>query len=443
MTRGSLWRGIAAFSAPVILGNILQQLYGAADAVIVGNFVGGGALAAVGMSLPMTVVALGFLSGMSSGAGAVAARAFGAGDCYAMRKAVHTAAALAVALGAVVSAGGWFLTAPLLRLMRTPGDIFGDALAYFRVYFAGMLATSAYNMGAAILGAFGETRKPVVFLAASSAVNIVLDLLFVLVFHMGVVGAALATLIAQVVSAALMFRELARGNLPVKLRLREMRFDAEKLRQIVRIGLPVGVERLTNGATNIMLQAYINGLGSVYAAGWGVTNRVDAFVYMLTGAFASSVVACVGQNVGAGQTARARRGVRVTLALSCAAAIAVSAVLLALNTRVLRMFTPDAEVLGAAFAFMRVLTATYWLDSIVLILSDALAGTGRALRATVINTVTHVGIRQAYLFAISRVWYTPTAVALCYPLAWATAIPALFVAYRRIDWRKFEKPALE
>jgi putative MATE family efflux protein len=439
MTRGSLWRNIAVFSAPVILGNILQQLYGAADAAVVGNFVGAGALAAVGMSLPMTVIALGFLSGISSGAGAVTARAFGAGDDAAMRKSVHTAVALAVALGAVVSAGGWFMTAPLLRLMRTPGDVFADALVYFRVYFAGMLATSVYNMGAAILGALGETRKPVLFLVTSSVANVALDLLFVLVLNMGVAGAALATLIAQTLSAALMLRALVRGNLPVKLHFREIGFDTGKLRQIVRIGLPVGAERLTNGVTNVMLQAYINGLGSVYAAGWGVTNRVDAFIYMLTGAFASSVVTCVGQNVGAGQTARARKGVRVTLSLCCSASLAVSAALLALNTRVLRIFTPDGDVLGAALEFMRVLTATYWLDSIVLIFSDALAGTGRALSATVINTVTHVGIRQAYLFVISRVWYTPTAVALCYPLAWVTAIPVLFIVYRRVDWRRFER----
>jgi putative MATE family efflux protein len=441
MTGGSLWRKIPAFAAPVVLGGILQQLYGVADAAIVGNFVGRGALAAVGMSLPMTVVAVGFLSGMSSGAGAVTARAFGAGSDTDMRRAVHTAVALSAALGAVVSVGGWFATAPLLRLMRTPGDIFGETQSYFRVYLAGMLAASVYNMGAAILGAFGETRKPVLFLVVSSALNIALDLLFVLALNMGVTGAALATLIAQTVSATLMLLTLTRGDIPAKLRLAQLGFDIAALKQIVRIGLPVGAERLINGVTNIMLQAYINGLGSIYAAGWGVTNRIDAFIYTLTGAFASSVVTCVGQNIGAGQTARARKGVRVTLTLCCSAALAVSAALLALNTRVLRIFTPDAEILGAAFAFMRILTATYWIDGAVIIFSDALAGTGRALSATVINTATHVIIRQAYLFVISRVWYTPTAVALCYPLAWVAAIPALYIVYRRIDWRKFERRA--
>jgi putative MATE family efflux protein len=439
MTHGKLWRQILRFSVPLMLGNLLQQLYSAADAAVVGNLVGSGALAAVGMSLPMTVIALGFLMGMSSGASAVTARAFGSSDRRAMDNAIHTAMALAVTLGAAISVGGFFATGALLRLMHTPPEVFADALTYFRIFFAGILAASVYNMGAAILNAFGETRKPMQFLIISSALNITLDLLFVIVLHLGVAGVALATLTAQTVSAALMLRALMRAKLPCNLKPRGIRFDVTTLKEIMRIGLPVGAERLINGVTNIMLQTYINGLGAAYVAGWGVVSNLDAFVYMLSGAVALSVITCVGQNLGAGQPERARRGVKTALVICVSATLTVSAVMLALNVRVLRVLTPDEDVLAAAFTFMRVLTATYWIDGFVIIFSDALAGAGRALTATVINTVTHVGVRQAYLFAISKLWYTPTAVALCYPLAWALSIAALLIVYRRDDWTRFRR----
>jgi Na+-driven multidrug efflux pump len=206
---------------------------------------------------------------MSTGSGAVTARAFGSGNREAMRKAVHTAMALATVLGVIISVGGFFATAPLLRLMHTPEDVFAEAFTYFRIYFAGLLATSLYNMGTAILTAFGESRKPVLFLLISSAINIALDLLFVVVFHWGVAGTALATLVSEVIAAALLLRALMRANLPCNLKLRSIRFDFTVLGQIVRIGLPISAERLINGATNIMLQSYINGLGAIFVAGWG------------------------------------------------------------------------------------------------------------------------------------------------------------------------------
>jgi putative MATE family efflux protein len=294
-------------------------------------------------------------------------------------------------------------------------------------------------MGTAILTAFGESRKPVLFLVISSAINIVLDLLFVVVFHWGVAGAALATLLSQVAAAVLLLRTLVKANLPCNLIFRNIRLDLRTLKDIVRIGLPVSAERLINGVTNVMLQSYINGLGAVYVAGWSITGRVDAFIYMLYGAVAQSVITCIGQNIGAGQPERARRGVRIALVIAVSATLTVSVIMLVLNVRILRLFTPDKEVLSVAFTFMKVLTATYWLDSMVVIFSDALAGAGRALSATIINTVTHFGVRQAYLFAISRLWYTPTAVALSYPLAWVLSIAVLLFVYRRDDWSRFRK----
>jgi putative MATE family efflux protein len=437
MTHGNLWKKMPLFSVPIMLGYLLQQLYGAVDSAVVGNFIGRSALAAVGMSLPMTVMALGFFWGMSAGAGAITARAFGSGDLIKMRKAIHTTMALATVLGVIISVGGFFVTAPLLRLMHTPDEVFEDALIYFRIYFAGLLATSLYNMGTAILNAFGESRKPLISLVISAVLNIVLDILFVVVFRWGVAGAAFATLLSEVVAAILLLHALTHAKLPCNLKLKSIAFDRKTLTEIVRIGLPVSAERLINGVTNIMLQAYINGLGAVYVAGWGVTGKIDAFVYMLYGAVAQSVITCIGQNIGAGQPERARRGVRIALVIAVSVALAVSVLMLALNVRVLRLFTPDDEVLSAAFTFMKVLTATYWLDSVVVILSDALAGSGHALSATVINTVTHFGVRQAFLFVISRWWYTPTAVALSYPVAWVLSITVLAIVYRRDDWSRF------
>jgi putative MATE family efflux protein len=439
MTVGSIPRLMVSFSFPLMLGSLLQETYNAFDAVIVGNFIGSGALAAVGMSMTVNNMAIGFFMGLSSGASVLAARYFGANDEAALRKTAHTAILLAALMGAALSIVCVLGTPWLLRAIHTPADIFEDASAYFRVFFSGVMALTVYNMGTAILNALGESKKPLLFLAISAVINIVLDLVFVVGFHWGVAGVAFATVIAEIVSAALVLATLSRPGFPCQIQLKFLRLDRPTLFDTARIGLPLASQSLIIGFSNLFLQGYINGLGAFAIAGWGIVAKIDAFIYTMSHAVALGVTAFVGQNLGAGQVKRARKGVAAALVIALSVTMVNTVILLTANVRLLRIFSADPDVLSCAFSFMKVLTSTYFIMSVLQVLQHALAGSGNTLPPMLVNMFSHVAIRQIYLFTVSRLHYTPAAVAVSYPLAWVIAGAILLVLYIRSDWSQFER----
>ncbi|MDR1440087.1 MAG: MATE family efflux transporter [Clostridiales bacterium] len=442
MTHGNIFSLLFTFSVPLFFGNLLQQLYNAFDAIVVGNFVGNEALAAVGSAGVLINMIIAFFMGMSMGASVLISQAYGARDGKALHEAEHTAMVLSAALGIALSALGIATTPLLLSLMRTPPEIVPQAAEYLRIYFCGMTALTVYNMGAAILTAVGDSRRPLYFLAISTVLNIVGNLVFVNVFHMGVAGVAWSTVIAEAVTAVLVVIALCRAEGAYRLYLKDLRIHSRVVRQIARLGLPGGMQQAIISLSNIVVQSYINLMGADVVAGYIANNKLDAFIMLPTQTLALSVSTFVAQNLGAGQVKRARRGTRLSLLAGLAISAAISVMGLVFGRYLIRIFTPDPVVVANGLRFMRVFVPMYFLLCFTQIIPGALRGAGDVNVATLACIISFVPIRQVYLFIVSRISYTIELVALSYPATWGLAAAVLLVYYYRMtDWGKFEQAA--
>ena len=441
MTQGRIAKQIILYAIPLLLGNILQQLYNAFDAIVVGNYVSNEALAAVGASGPLINMIIAFFIGMSMGASVLISQFFGAKDDKGMHDTVHTAMLLAVIFGVVLSVVGVLASETLLRWMATPPEIMADALTYLRIFFFGMTGLTVYNMGAAVLTAIGDSRRPLYFLALSAFLNITGNLLFVNVFHMGIAGVAYSTIIAEAISAIFVVMTLCRAEGSHRLNLRDLKINAPIVKRIATIGLPGGIQQAIISCSNIMVQAYINKLGAPIVAGYSAGAKVDAFIMLPTMTMALAVTTFVGQNLGAKNVQRARQGVRVSLGLGLGITIAFSLLVLLFRTPLLRIFSPDQEILSYGAQFMGVFIPGYFLLCFTQIIPGALRGAGDVNFATVTCIVSFVVLRQIYLFVITQFSHTITSVALGYPLTWLIAAVAMILYYRKSDWRRFEAAA--
>lgn len=439
MTEGNIWRQLLLFCIPILLGNLLQQLYNAFDAIVVGNYVGKEALAAVGSTGPLINMIISFFIGMSTGASVLISQFFGARDSKSLHDTVHTGMALSVIMGIALSLVGIFISPSLLRWMQTPPEVFDGASEYLRIYFIGLLFLTIYNMGTAILRAMGDAKRPLYFLMVSAVLNIVLNLLFVNVFHMGIAGVAWSTVIAEAVSAVLVIVVLCRSRDEHRLVFRDIRIHPEINRQIIKIGLPGGIQSAIISGSNIIVQSYINRLGGAVVAGYSASQKLDQFITLPVQTMAMAVTTFVAQNLGAGKVKRARRGARYSLILGVCITVLLSIVVLALRTTLLRIFTPDEQVLEYGFQFMLVFAPMYFLLAFTQIIPGALRGAGDVRMATVTCVVSFVGIRQIYLFFITKVAHTITTVAIGYPLTWGIAAIVLILYYRKTDWSRFAR----
>ena len=304
LTTGSVPKKIAALAFPIFLSNLFQQLYNAVDSLIVGQFIGRQALAAVSSSSSLIYLLVGFINGVAIGAGVLVARYYGAKDQKRLEQAVHTTIALGLAAGVVLTVAGVILTPQILRWMGTPDDVIGNSILYFRVYFLGSSAVVLYNMEASILQSVGDSRSPMVYLILASLTNVVLDLLFVAVFRRGVGSAALATIISQALSAYLAFRKLTRTREGYRLNWRKIAFTGPILRQVVTLGIPSGVQNSVISLANVIVQSNINSFGSVAMAGCGAYSKVEGFAFLPVTCFSLSLSTFVSQNVGARRFAR-------------------------------------------------------------------------------------------------------------------------------------------
>ena len=437
MTQSSIWKLLVLFAIPLLLGNLLQQLYNAFDAIVVGNYVGKEALAAVGASGPLINMIIAFFMGMATGASVLISQYFCARDHKSLHDTVHTGIVLAAVMGVLLSVIGAAASPALLRLMSTPDEIFAQATEYLRIYFAGMTALTIYNMGAAVLTAIGDSRRPLYFLAVSTVLNITLNLLFVRVFGMGIAGVAWSTVIAEAVSAVLVLIVLCRTKEEHRLILRDLRIHPQILKDVAMIGLPAGVQQAVISFSNIMVQAYINGLGADVVAGYSACSKLDAFIMLPANTMALAVTTFVGQNLGAHKIERARRGTRCSVLMGLGVTVALSAVVLLFGRVFLRIFSPDPVVLDIGMQFVYLFVPGYFILCFTQIIPGALRGAGDVRTATVICITSFVVIRQIYLFLVTKLWYSITAVSLSYPLTWAIAAVALILYYRRSDWSRF------
>ena len=436
MTQGTIWKQLIYFAFPLLIGNLFQQLYNTVDSVVVGNFVSTEALAAVGSVTPIINMLVGFFSGLATGAGVVISQFFGAKNGPMLHKAVHTTLLMTVGLGVIFTFIGIFMTPMMLNLMSTPADVFDGAALYLRIYFGGVLGLMLYNMVSGILRAVGDSKRPLYFLILSSLLNVVLDLAFVLIFHWGIAGVAIATIIAQFISAFLLLVVLARSDEDYKLVLRDLKMDAEILKRIVRIGLPAGLQMAVTSFSNVFVQSYINRFGSACMAGWTSYSKIDQFVLLPMQSLSLSATTFVGQNLGAGNLSRAKKGTRVSMAISVAITAVLTVLLIAFSSQLLMLFNQDENVLYYGNIFIRYLAPFYVICCINQIFAGSLRGAGDATGPMIIMLLSFVVFRQIYLFVGSQFFDSIIFVGLGYPAGWLVCSVFMAIHYFRGRWEK-------
>ena len=434
ITEGVIWKQILIFFFPILMGTFFQQMYNTVDAIIVGRYVGTQALAAVGSTGSLISLVCGFFIGVSSGATVVLSQFFGARDRAGVSKALHSGAVLAVALGLVTTVLGVGASPAVLRLIRTPESCLPDATVYARVYFGGAVVSMVYNMGAGILRAMGDSRRPLIFLIVTCFANIALDILFVVVFNWGVAGAAAATVTAQAISAVLVIRTLR--NLPEDIRLsaKKLSLDPALLRRILAVGVPAGLQFITFDLANLLVQSSINSFGAVTMAAWTAFGKADGITWMICGAFGIAVTTFVGQNYGARKYDRIRKGVWVCMGMSVAMIGGIAVLELCFRELILGFFTTDAAVIRAGAYAMLWIVPFNVLFMPVEILAGTLRGTGNSVMPTAITSICICGFRVLWVTTAVQIWHTIEMLCLTYPLSWLLASTVFFIVYLRGRW---------
>lgn len=436
MTEGSIIKQIILFALPLMLGNVFQMLYNTVDSIVVGNFVGTQALAAVGSTTMIVNMMVFFFNGFSTGAGVVIANYFGAKDMEKLHKSIETTMAATFILSILFTIGGVAAVKPMLRFMATPEDVFGEATVYLRIYIGGISGLLVYNMGSGILRAVGDTMRPLYFLIFTSVLNIILDLVFVLGLHRGIEGVAWATIISQFVSAILIMRLLTRSRDIYRLTWKDMKIDKAILGRIFAVGLPAGIQSIITAFSNVFVQSYVNFFGSSCMAGWSCYNKLDQFIMLPMQSMAMAATTFVSQNIGAGKERRADRGTVITVSMSVAVTAVIVALLFFFAAPAVGLFSPDKSVIEYGVLFIRANNFFLLFNCVNHVLAGALRGRGDAKGPMIIMLLAFVGIRQIYLFAVTRfIANTPFLVGFGYPVGW-TSCCIIELTYFFLRWRK-------
>ena len=434
MTEGTILRQLIAFALPLMLGNVFQMLYNTVDSVIVGNFVSKQALAAIGSTTMIVNLFVFFFNGFSIGAGVVIGQYFGARDMEKLHDAIETTMAATFILSLLFSLLSFVIVDPLLRMMSTPEDVFHDASVYLRIYLGGIAGLLIFNMGSGVLRAVGDSTRPLYFLIFTSLLNIALDLYFVLVLKMGVAGAAVATIVSQFLSAALILVLLSRTRDIYRLEWRELCIRWQILRRVFAIGLPAAVQSVITALSNVFVQGYINVFGSDVMAGWSSYNKLDQFIMLPMQSMAMSATTFVSQNVGAGNDRRSDRGTVAALGLTCAVTGSIIALLVAFAPGAVRLFSPDEAVIRYGVLFIRTNVIFLLFNCINHVLAGALRGRGDSRGPMIIMLASFVALRQIYLFVVTHYFAnTPRIVGIGYPVGWVSCCAAelLYFALKR------------
>lgn len=437
MTEGSIGKRLALFFLPIAAGTMFQQLYNAADAFIVGRFVGTVALAAVGGSAAMIInVMLGFFVALSGGAGVIIAQFFGARDEESMKRATGTAVAFCLIAGVGLTAVGWLSAPLLLRLLKSPADTMADSVIYLRIVFFGVTATLLYNVEAGILRAVGDSRSPFLYLLSCCLTNIVLDLLLVAVFGMGVAGAAIATVFSQLLSAVLSTCKLLRSHESYRINPRGIRIDRLLLRSMLHIGIPAGLQSSMYSVSNLILQVAVNVLGTTVVAAWTLSGKVDGMYWAFANAAGIAVTTFSAQNYGAGRMDRVREGTKLSLRLFLLITLGFTALLLTLGPKILHLFSSDAEVIAATWEIMLYIVPFYFTWTFIEVLSGVLRGVGDAVVPAIICGVGICLLRVLWVLTVCRIYPGLPALCICYPVSWIATDVAFIIRYRSGRWQR-------
>ena len=431
MTEGVIWKQLVQFSIPLAIGLLFQQLYNTVDAVVVGRFVSKQALAAVGSTGSIINMLVGLCAGLSTGASVVISQAFGTHDDKALHDSVHTTIALTFVMGLVTTGLGIVIVPPMLRLMDTPADVFESARTYLTIYFAGISGLLVYNMGSGILRAVGDSLHPLYFLVFSALTNIVFDLVFVLVFHLGVAGVAYATILSQFLSAILVMWTLCRTDAPYGVHLKELAVNRGMLKRIFLIGAPSALQQAITAFSNVFVQGYINAFGSNCMAGWSSYNKLDVFILIPVMSISMASTTFVGQCFGAGKLRRAHDGVKNAMWMSLIITALCSAALIAFDRPMLMLFNTDPEVIRYGALFISYIGPFYVTICFNQIYAGALRGVGKSVTPTIIMLCSFVVFRQIYLYVFRHLGMGFVPVALAYPVGWVLCSLLMTVSYRR------------
>ena len=432
LTTGSVPRKMLLFALPIFLSNLFQQLYNAVDSLIVGQFIGQQALAAVSSSSSLILLLIGFINGVSLGAGVLIARFYGAEDEEHLERAVHTTLALGLAAGAVLTVLGVALSPLILHWMGTPADVIDNSILYFRVYFLGSIAVVLYNMGASILQSVGDSRSPMVYLILASLTNVVLDLLFVAVFRWGVGSAALATILSQILSASLAFRRLTRTRACYRVNWRRIRFEGPMLRQVVTLGIPSGVQSSVVSLANVIVQANINAFGSAAMAGCGAYSKIEGFAFLPVTCFALALSTFVSQNIGARRFDRVRHGMKFGLICSPVLAELIRVASFTLAPFLIALFNSDPTVVSFGVDDARTVSLFYCLLSFSHCCAGILRGMGRPVVPMAIMLCVWCALRITYITVTVHFIPDIHVVYWAYPLTWAISSVLFLFCLRRM-----------
>ena len=424
MTSGNVYKRILIFAIPLLLGNFFQLMYNTIDSVIVGNYVGKEALAAVGASSPVINLLIAFFQGLATGAGVVVSRYYGAGHQKKMSEAIHSFILFAVIFGLFLSVLGVTMTPVFLNMIGTPEDVFAQAASYLRVYFLGNIFVTVYNSSTGILQAVGDSRHPLYFLIASSVLNVLLDILFVRALGMGV-------------SMVLVITVLMRTEAEYRLKLSQLKLNFGILKEIIRIGVPAGVQGVVVSVSNVIVMGYINSFGSASIAGFSSANKFDNFIGLPVNSFALAATTFCGQNLGAGEFERVREGVRAALVMSVAAVVTMGVIVYVNAPGCIRLFSSDAEVIEAGAGLIRIMCPFYFFLCFHQVFSSALRASGHSSVPMMTSIISFVVLRQIFLAFTMPRWHVISLVGYCYSFTWILA--ALFTGFYYFHSRWLQK----
>ena len=437
MTSGSIVKQILWFSIPLMLGNIFQMLYNTVDSIIVGNFVGTQALAAVGSTTMIINMLVFFFNGFATGASVVIGQHFGARDMSRLHDAVETTMLMTFIFCGLFTVIGVLGVKPMLHFMSVPEDVFDAATVYLRIYFFGLSVLLIYNMGSGILRAVGDTTRPLIFLIITSVLNTLLDLLFVIVFKMGIAGVAYATILAQAVSAVLVLMLLTRSHDIYQLTWKDLKIDFSILKRIFALGLPAGIQSVITAFSNVFVQSYINYFGSACMAGWSCYNKLDSFIMLPLQSMAMAATTFVSQNVGAGQVERADKGTRTTILMSIIITGVIAVFIYIFAGPAIGLFSKDGAVIDFGVLFIRANTFFLLANCVNHVLAGALRGRGDARGPMIIMLTGFVAIRQLYLFVVTHyISNTPLLVGFGYPVGWMSVCVIELTYYYLVHVKK-------
>ncbi len=429
MCNGPLLGKILLFSVPLMLSGILQLLFNAADIVVVGQFAGNEALAAVGSTGSLNNLIVNVFMGLSIGTSIMVARYYGAQDWKSIREIVHTSMLVSFICGVALIFIGIFLAAPLLELMGTPPECLDQAVLYMRIIFIGMPAQMVYNFGAAILRAVGDTRRPLLFLLAAGIVNVLLNLFFVIVFHMDTAGVALATIISQSISAVLVVLCLMRSHAPYRLRFRRLRVRKAQLLQIIRVGLPAGIQGAVFSVSNVLIQSSINSFGSLAVGGNTAASNIEGFVYTSMNSLYQASLSFTSQNVGAGKLQRVVPILLRCLGVVLTVGVGLSGLALLFNHQLLGIYSSDQEVIRYGLGRLEVVCATYFLCGMMDVVCGSVRGLGSSVVPTIVSLTGACGLRILWIYTIFAENRTLFFLYLSYPITWVITFSAHLVCF--------------